>query len=316
MEKTHSPRVRTGYYPGGINKRYELYLLVGGSPLSISWDENGNKIAEITWEYIHRVEDYKLAQCSNTEDFLGQFKFKDSSVEGEVLIWYENGQLALKGEVCDKAFEGDLIKWHANGNKSSETFRVNGVINGINKNYFENGNLKSEFEYQHGLMTGFVRGYYENGNKSLEAVLFEGKTNGKLTGWYENGQIKEESNWVLDTVEGDFRAFNENGDLIEDTFYVDGKEYWKQKKTGNIYLMKNGRNGYIKIGFTKNEPKFREKTFQSEEPEVELLNQWKGSMMDEEKLHEKFSEKRLRGEWFNLNKDDINQIEEYFNGEL
>ena len=313
MKRKHSPRVRTGYYSDGKKAQYEIYLLESGLPLSISWDKNGKKIAEITWENIDTVQDYKLAQCSNTEDFIKEFNFEDSTAEGEFLIWHENGQLAATGKVSDKGFEGDSIGWHANGKKRREAFFVNGKEDGIHKRYYENGNLKTEFEYQNGVMTGIIRAYYENGNKSLEGALFEGRSNGKLNGWYENGQIKEESNWVLDTLEGDFRTWNENGDLIEDTFYVDGKEYWKQKKTGNVYLMKNGRNGYIKIGFTKNEPKFREKTFQSEEPEVELINYWYGSMLDEEKLHEKFAEKRLRGEWFNLNKDDINQIEEYFN---
>ena len=314
MEKTHSPRVRTGYYPNGITKRYELYLLEGGTVLSISWDKNGNKIAEITWDFIHRVQDYKLAQCSNTEDFLEKFNFEDSTAEGEFLFWYENGQLACTGEVYDKSFEGDLIRWHSNGNKYKESFCVNGKLHGINKMYYENGNLELELEYQNGVETGIYRQYHENGNKQIYGAFFEGKKNRKFTSWYKNGQIHEESNWVLDSLEGDFRLWDEKGDLIEETFYVDGKEHWKKKKTGNVYLMKNARNGYIKIGFTKNKPEFREKTFQSEEPEVELIKDWKGTMLDEEKLHEKFTDKRLRGEWFDLNADDIKQIEEYFNG--
>ena len=288
-------------------------MLEGGYPLSISWDENGNKIAEITWEYMTSVQDYKLAKSSNTEDFLTKFNFENSTVEGEVLIWHENGQLAAKFEVSENGFEGDLIGWHSNGKKSRESFFVNGKEHGILKSYYENGNLEIELEHQNGVETGIFRGYYENGNKSIDGTFFEGKKNRKFTSWYKNGQINEESNWVLDSLEGDFRLWDENGDLIEETFYVDGKEHWKKKKTGNVYLMKNARNGYIKIGFTKNKPEFREKTFQSEEPEVELIKDWKGTMLDEEKLHEKFTDKRLRGEWFDLNADDIKQIEEYFN---
>jgi len=313
MKRKHSPRVRTGYYSDGKKVQYEIYLLESGFPLSISWDKNGNKIAEITWLSLQKLQDFQLTICTNAMDFMNKFLGDITALEGEFLVWHENGQLAEKGEICNNLFEGYSHRWYKNGNKAFEVFYVNGVEHGIAKGYYENGILEYETEMQNGEKTGIVNTYFQNGNKCSSGTSFEERRVKKFTSWYENGQIKEESNWMLGTLEGDFRTWNENGDLIEETIYVDGKENWKKKKVGKVYLMKNGRNGYIKIGFTKNEPKFREKTFQSEEPEVELINYWYGSMLDEEKLHEKFAEKRLRGEWFNLNKDDINQIEEYFN---
>lgn len=74
-----------------------------------------------------------------------------------------------------------------------------------------------------------------------------------------------------------------------------------------IYLMRNRRNGFTKIGESNN-PKIREATLQSEEPEIELINQWVGSLRMEEFLHEEFSAKRVRGEWFNLDEKDIQDI--------
>lgn len=71
-----------------------------------------------------------------------------------------------------------------------------------------------------------------------------------------------------------------------------------------VYLMKNTRNGYYKIGRSDN-PKFREKTLQSEEPEVELLHVWPGTKLIEEGLHAEFSSCRVRGEWFNLEDSDL-----------
>lgn len=72
--------------------------------------------------------------------------------------------------------------------------------------------------------------------------------------------------------------------------------------------MKNHRNGYIKIGFSVN-PKAREKTLQSEEPEIELLEKWPASMVDEMVLHQRYAAKRIRGEWFKIDAGDIAIIE-------
>lgn len=74
-----------------------------------------------------------------------------------------------------------------------------------------------------------------------------------------------------------------------------------------IYLMKNRRNGYYKIGRSKN-PKYRERTLQSEEPDVSLVWKVKGTHDDEKHLHKKFKSVRLRGEWFSLSGDDVRWI--------
>lgn len=74
-----------------------------------------------------------------------------------------------------------------------------------------------------------------------------------------------------------------------------------------IYLMRNNRNGYYKIGFSKN-PSARERTLQSEEPDITLIRQWPGTMFDEVALHAKFEAQRIRGEWFKLSDADIAYI--------
>jgi hypothetical protein len=76
------------------------------------------------------------------------------------------------------------------------------------------------------------------------------------------------------------------------------------------YLMVNHDNGFYKIGKSI-KPKFRERTLQSNEPNVELLGYCDSNIIAEKSLHEKFKDKRIRGEWFNLNKDDIEYIMSY-----
>ena len=76
-----------------------------------------------------------------------------------------------------------------------------------------------------------------------------------------------------------------------------------------VYVMRNRRNGFVKIGLSV-DPSYREGTLQAEEPEIELLFSYPGNQEIEEGLHSMFSNKRLRGEWFALSKADILEIKE------
>ena len=71
------------------------------------------------------------------------------------------------------------------------------------------------------------------------------------------------------------------------------------------YLIKNKRNGFYKIGRSNN-PKRREKTLQSEEPDIVMVKVWDENI--ESKLHKKYNKQRLRGEWFDLNKVQVRYI--------
>ena len=79
-----------------------------------------------------------------------------------------------------------------------------------------------------------------------------------------------------------------------------------------VYLMKNTKNDCYKIGIS-NSPEFREKTLQSEEPSIQTIARKK--MINrkiardyETSLHENFSHKRKRGEWFQLDPKEVNEI--------
>ena len=71
------------------------------------------------------------------------------------------------------------------------------------------------------------------------------------------------------------------------------------------YLIKNKRNGFYKIGKSKN-PKYREKTLQSEEPDIIMVKIWDKDI--ERELHNNYDKYRLRGEWFKLNKIQVKYI--------
>lgn len=81
-----------------------------------------------------------------------------------------------------------------------------------------------------------------------------------------------------------------------------------------VYLMYDTANGYYKIGISNN-PEYREKTLQSEKPTIEVIAYKKFPIRKiaesiEKALHETYSEKRLRGEWFELDQDDAGHIKQ------
>lgn len=78
----------------------------------------------------------------------------------------------------------------------------------------------------------------------------------------------------------------------------------------HIYLMRNA-NGHVKIGRSYN-PAKREKTLHSENPLWKMI--FISQITDinvEKELHKKFNHKRLRGEWFALNDEDIDYIKRF-----
>jgi hypothetical protein len=78
----------------------------------------------------------------------------------------------------------------------------------------------------------------------------------------------------------------------------------------NIYLMLDENTGYHKIGRSKN-PNKRERTLQSEKPTISLFYHCEVPAKIESILHEKYKDYRVRGEWFDLDEEQINEIVEY-----
>ena len=79
-----------------------------------------------------------------------------------------------------------------------------------------------------------------------------------------------------------------------------------------VYLMVDKANGYHKIGIS-NHPEYREGTLQSEKPTIELVcaKQYPSRIIAsaiESALHSAFGGKRLRGEWFDLSENEVNDI--------
>lgn len=80
-----------------------------------------------------------------------------------------------------------------------------------------------------------------------------------------------------------------------------------KQKSCFTYLMLDTRNGLHKIGKSKH-PQYREKTLQSEVPQIKIIAYCADWIVSESDLHRCYQSKRVRGEWFNLTKQDISTI--------
>lgn len=77
------------------------------------------------------------------------------------------------------------------------------------------------------------------------------------------------------------------------------------------YLMRDTATGLIKIGKSY-DPKIREKTLRSDKPTVDLFFVIEENV--ERELHIEYSLFRVRGEWFNLSDESVNDIIKRFSG--
>lgn len=95
---------------------------------------------------------------------------------------------------------------------------------------------------------------------------------------------------------------------IEELNRIREREYnksIKKIKPQIAYILKDKSLGYYKIGKSCN-PLQREKTLQAEKPSVKLVKVFKEDCENE--LHNKYKKQRVRGEWFNLNKVQVEYI--------
>lgn len=74
-----------------------------------------------------------------------------------------------------------------------------------------------------------------------------------------------------------------------------------------VYIMINNRNGYYKIGKSKN-PRYRECTLQAEDPDITLVAAVRCAPTTERDLHIHFKASRIRGEWFSLSLEQVDYV--------
>lgn len=100
--------------------------------------------------------------------------------------------------------------------------------------------------------------------------------------------------------------------LRKETCAPKEKPKTQRNEVAFVYLGINKLTKRIKIGFSS-KPEMRERTLQEEVPDFQIIHKVKGTWRDEQNLHAKFASKRMRGEWFDLNEDEIEMAKTIMN---
>tara|TARA_R110002074_G_scaffold238243_1_gene410186 strand:+ start:1291 stop:2130 length:840 start_codon:yes stop_codon:yes gene_type:complete len=98
---------------------------------------------------------------------------------------------------------------------------------------------------------------------------------------------------------------NEFNELFKKKYRIKNFNTINEKKQKKAYIIKDKNTGHYKIGKSIN-PLDREKTLQSEKPTLKLIKVFKKDI--EAKLHKEYKDFRIRGEWFKLNKVQLQYI--------
>ena len=122
---------------------------------------------------------------------------------------------------------------------------------------------------------------------------------GRFMPFNDQPQKQQIRQWRKGRAEEAEREKRREAERVEWKKREEAADWAREKKPKRIYLMKDGSNGYYKIGISDN-PQHREKTLQSEKPDIDMIGHWEQTTDQEKDWHCYFSDQRLRGEWFKL----------------
>lgn len=121
--------------------------------------------------------------------------------------------------------------------------------------------------------------------------------------FYPTGELYTKKDWkdVNDNVKKFMRAKRRIDRGIDCS---DNGDTW-------VYVIKDDTTGHHKIGFSKN-PARRASEFSSPIHGTTTLHCFRGGRIEEKILHDFYKRKRIDGEWFDLQQDDIEYIKKNF----
>ncbi|NCU31513.1 MAG: toxin-antitoxin system YwqK family antitoxin [Candidatus Moranbacteria bacterium] len=175
----------------------------------------------------------------------------DGEIKGPYKLWYENGNLAIKGNIFewrgfarlrmpsveDKVdnvtefhyWNGKLQAWYENKQLAFDGNIFIDEFMGVQKMWYKNGQLFFEGSFVNGIEDGVHKAWHENGQLAAVTSFVNGEEDGVLKAWHENGQLAVETSYVNGEKDGVHKEWYENGQLAVEMSYVKGREKsWKE----------------------------------------------------------------------------------------
>lgn len=173
----------------------------------------------------------------------------DGVRDGEVLNYFEDGSLAVKGYFSKDKRDKKWYFYDENTKKLSaiENYR-DGNLEGDQFYYYPDGNLKLKGKYKDNIRIGFWQMYDENGKLDVQNIFLDGEKVISVAIFQENGKILCSGLTKEGLREGLWQYFDEDGVLLYDVEYEKGirNGEWKAyDKEGNIIVTGYYNNGNL-----------------------------------------------------------------------
>ena len=139
---------------------------------------------------------------------------KDEIIKINKLIYQKTDSTLITGELLFYYETGEI--------QQLQTFK-DGILNGPRKGWHINGQLRQEGTFEDGKIIGFRRVWYDNGQLRDEGSYKNGKLDGIRKGWWDNGQLKHEYTYNQNKFDGPYRKYTKDGKLEEEKKYKDGR---------------------------------------------------------------------------------------------
>lgn len=165
------------------------------------------------WNYWY----YRNGQISDQNYYL------NGKTNGEVKIWFENGQIKEISNWKEGIQDGMYQTYYENGQPQEKVNWINDKRDGKSERWHENGQKSEVMFFKLGIEDGEVLQWYPNGNKKSILKFISGQVDGKGTSFFENGKIKAEGFYKDGKRNGMFIEYDINGKTINKINYINGE---------------------------------------------------------------------------------------------
>lgn len=187
FEKTDQPRYEGTFEHGKEVGTFKFYKLVEGK----------SKLSA-TREFLPNSDKIKVQFFSSKGKLISEGMMKDKLFIGK-WVYYQNksnGILTVEHYNNNGVLEGEKMVYYENGQIAEKSVYVNGEIDGISTWYSPIGKVIKEFTYQNGLLHGVSKYYDKDGQLLAEGSYRNDKKHG-IWKYYENGKLTEEKDFTI-----------------------------------------------------------------------------------------------------------------------
>lgn len=226
------------WYENGNKKKIKYYkegLICG---LIKIWYENGSKKSEVSIQNRQKNGKFILWYKSGTKKEEGEYL--NHNRYGLWTFWNKNGQKTEEKRYNEEGnLDGEIICWYDNGQMKSKEIRQDETPIGIGNGWYPDGKLKSQMTHQGNNI--FYQDWYHNGVLDREGKVIYSRKEGLWKLYHDNGNIKQEINYKCSMMHGHYIEYSFEGEKIAEGEYILGGRHGKWLENGKIVNYKHNK---------------------------------------------------------------------------